>query len=1241
MNLKFFINLSLSLVTLASVVAFSQTPATVKDKNDTDQRGLLPELNINSTDENENQKKSLQSEILITKSENEAIAALINVLKIKKGKPEEPEVWFRLAELYMRRSKSGRFFDIFRNTTIANDVTQPSFSAAPPEIKDETAKTNLQRASQIYIKIQKEFHQFKMMDAVLFNNAFALHQLNKKDEALDQYERLVTIYKVSEFLPDSYLAMGEIRYEKKDFAGSVKDFKSLEKFPESRVYPYGMYKSAWALYNLHQSDLAIEKLTEVAKFFSPSKKSHSLQHNLRSEALRDLALFYGETKTAEDAYEFFSKICNKTELTASLLQLGKLYFSHSRHKELSVLFTELFAKIKSDENIGKANLLLFESFEVQKNYDKALKHLRAAFKICKGKSCHEDVVRTTSDTSKKWWDQWQKNKNNTALSDRIYKVLKFRIENEDLKTFDINAHYALADLYFQKAEFKQAAVEYKLVYEKTQPSELKHDSLYAYIVSLEKISKTNPEKTYLQTKCLLYKEKYPKGAQIQDITFLIAFINYEFEKYDLAKKQLIELYEQSAEIKTDLRLKIQDLLLDNLNALKDYELLQVYTKKFTTPDAPNERKLQLDKIFQEAEYAELQKNLNVNQALQSIKKLETYANSAKQQSLAEKSLLQAISIGFTKNRPIEASELAESFYDKYPNNSESLKALKEAATQYTRLGFLQDAARVYNKLAQEDKINKTQHLNAAVQIYKLYQQNDQVKSIINTQLSESKNAKTQSELLWELRELAEKKTDATEVKKIEQQILYLNQEPFVSNIRYGQLEKLYSEKRWTDAFSLAKSLVSKATPQVKAKARVLQAKILEKEFIDTKTRTSVEKLSFVLAIKTEKLEKAQSAYLSAAKLATDDKVKQEILEGLHRIYSHYIDSVLQLKVKTDLSEQDAALLKTELSKLAAPIIEKKIDAENKLLKIQQLTKIASSHEIDFENHPVDQTVPVYFNDHTNYFNSNTTVSINENNKWTEEKLKQNCDITNYSTKSSVDLSKTLHICFESANQNELEKMATHFTRNNPDSSLGLYYQALLASKTSNYELSDFLTDLALRLEPKNSFLLNQKAKVSYNLKDIKKSYDYAYKAFEAGSQEKVAIIAAIRFNYQAQQYKAAKDLLAKLDWAAFNDKNLNLIYSQTLIELNEVQQAKSLIEKWISVNSQFEYLLQLAKTQQILKVKNTELQKYYQTASQVVTDTTAKDWTLRKIDYLTRSTESAQNQNREPAASKGFPNETN
>ncbi len=101
---EFNFKTSLLLLSLVSTTqAFSAQEST---------KGLLPEVKLNSDNEDKNQETAFKSEVLITKAENKAIESLTQILKKKKGSPDEADLNYRLAEMYMRRAKSGRFFDL-------------------------------------------------------------------------------------------------------------------------------------------------------------------------------------------------------------------------------------------------------------------------------------------------------------------------------------------------------------------------------------------------------------------------------------------------------------------------------------------------------------------------------------------------------------------------------------------------------------------------------------------------------------------------------------------------------------------------------------------------------------------------------------------------------------------------------------------------------------------------------------------------------------------------------------------------------------------------------------------------------------------------------------------------------------------------------------------------------------------------------------------------------------------------
>ena len=90
---------------------FVPTIATAETKA---KKGLLPEVRLDSPNEDVNELKAATSEVLITRSENKAIESLQNILKTKKGSLQEADLLYRLAEIL-----EGTRCRLFRRQTFA------------------------------------------------------------------------------------------------------------------------------------------------------------------------------------------------------------------------------------------------------------------------------------------------------------------------------------------------------------------------------------------------------------------------------------------------------------------------------------------------------------------------------------------------------------------------------------------------------------------------------------------------------------------------------------------------------------------------------------------------------------------------------------------------------------------------------------------------------------------------------------------------------------------------------------------------------------------------------------------------------------------------------------------------------------------------------------------------------------------------------------------------------------------
>jgi cellulose synthase operon protein C len=281
------------LVLVALVMALT---ANVSAKTKKNPDSGLKQLNLKSGDERGNDIKALKTEMLIAQTEEKAIAQTEKLIKKYKGTPLEADLLLRQAELFMRRAKTDRFLEIQRKS---DDMVQ----LAPRLIKSAQSKVHVSKAIAVYDQIEKRFPDFERLDQAIFNNAFASQQLadQKKSERL--FLKFISDFPSSSLITDENLAAGEMRFQRREFAEALKHFQAIKNFPDSNVYPYGLYKAAWTHYNMRDGITALKELEAVVQYGRFVKEQGiDARLDLRKEALGDMTLFYEEVLPAKNAY---------------------------------------------------------------------------------------------------------------------------------------------------------------------------------------------------------------------------------------------------------------------------------------------------------------------------------------------------------------------------------------------------------------------------------------------------------------------------------------------------------------------------------------------------------------------------------------------------------------------------------------------------------------------------------------------------------------------------------------------------------------------------------------------------------------------------------------------------------------------------------------------------------------------------------------------------------------------------
>jgi tetratricopeptide (TPR) repeat protein len=1195
--------------------------------NDKDKKGLLPELKIDNNNEDLNEKKQLTSELMINKAEDKALESLQKLLKRNKGTAQEPDLLYRLAELYMRKSKTGRFFDLHQDS---KTLKLSSFPIPPQKGKDW-----IRKASQVYSDIEKRFPQFSEMDAVLFNNAFAHQQLGelKKSEVL--YRKLLGQFERSALIPDTLIALGELLYDQTQFRPAEEIFQQIDKYPNSRVYSYGLYKWAWSLYNLKMSDEAISKLVDVVNKNPPRFQKESAYY-LRKEALRDLVIFIGDVLKADEVYEFFKKITTPEELGESISNLAKLYESYSREKEIHLFMNEFLKKEIDHPYRVRAHMILVNTNEAIKKREDVLINLKIASELCDANSvwkaklepswaeitCSEDYRKTSLEIAKKWWEIWIENKKHPEFSKLTEKALRLVLKTDNPEKPDFKTRYALAELLFQQSQFDDASLEYEKVGKTSPEPQMIHDANYAALFSIQKSleqKKTPDKQRRVKDLSLYYVEKHPKGQHSLPVQLQLAISEYEAGQ-DKASEEFIKpllTQKKSKEIKT----KAQDLFLDILNFRKDFTQLKIQSAAFLK-DNENElaRKNNLTKINEEAHYSEIQRDLDKKPKIDTVELLISFRNRHSNSMLSKEALWQALSIAFAEGYSIKGAELAREFSRVYKDDKRTIDVLRESAKAYLTAGRSSEALMTFEEILKTNPEDKRKIQEAMIELSLIEGKNVESRKKILELMKSASNVDKKSLQERYLNSFSEdEKRTSPEYKKYEHDLINQGFEPFATEYWTKLARTQFEKKQMSQAFQSATKAMSRDSEMsVRAESRYIQARILEQEFIAQSVKVSSEdRLALVLNIKTEKLDKALTAYNSASKMTKDAGLTVKILEGLDRCYSHFVSSLKSMPLPSTLAEADQKTLRSEIDKIVAPIERKKEENFQALLIVQSKATSTDQSIVVWSDLAPEATPPIEIKrplaQNLEAWIPSTWDSLSTANRSKSAK----CETFRKTTSFDADkMSEYLSQCYFLNQFQMIENEALVLTETPTNRAWGLFYLSLIATQKNQITKAHWLAEKSLELSPKNPILLYQKMRTMAlleNLDAVSSDLIILFNNTEISFPD-IKALKALHFSKQGD-WKRTLEILDDLPTVTLEKHRLTLLLAEAQNKTGDPDSAIRTLQK-SKVKDSVESALFVGRIFEVTKPEISRAQESYKKALSLAQEPLQKQWIERKLSYL-------------------------
>ena len=411
---------------------------------------------------------------------NKSIGVTKDLINRSKGERYLPDLYFRLAELHIEKSRLV-YFRVLEEAG-AEDKT----AVVAPE-----ARLLKDQAIAIYRRILSEFPDYVDDDKITFFIAHEYRELGNFDEMIKVYQELVKKYPKSNFRFESWLILGDYYFDKGDIDAATDYYRSILKNQETYAHNMARYKLAWCYVNKDKPALAVDLWEKAIKTPSTPEpgaapidplSSKPTRLDVRQDALRDLAFYYAEARDPRSALRFFQDLTvSRAEYRVALEKLARRFQIKTMYDEAAKVYRELIRI----------------SHDVDRNLEWAEAIYEAAIAAKDLKNADADVIMLSEVAAryKYWWRADDEDKRiltdfellTRDLSTRLHEMAKTkgdedlfrraaRAYDRYLSVFDdsperLNMEWNYADALYAGKQYVEAGRQYEKVLRLLAPAE--------------------------------------------------------------------------------------------------------------------------------------------------------------------------------------------------------------------------------------------------------------------------------------------------------------------------------------------------------------------------------------------------------------------------------------------------------------------------------------------------------------------------------------------------------------------------------------------------------------------------------------------------------------------------------------------------------------------------------------------------------------------------------------------------
>ncbi len=905
----------------------------------------------------------------------EGITLLESYLRQSRSPEETAEVLYKLAELSWEDAQAN-YLDSMGRYQAAVEACRNS-KAACKDVPRRNPRLDLSRAQGTYRRLIEEFPKFRKIDTVLYLYAFSLREQGRNDEAVGHFQKILRDFPTSRFRGDAWMALGEYRfYERRDYAGALRAYNNVAKFPGSPLYGLGLFKSAWCHWKLGQSDLAARRFKDVLDL-TESAKSKGQRAQKQAAELQDQALEYlvelfieDDTKSAQDAFDFLLQIGGKTYSQRVLKRLADTVFDQTRYERAAEAYLFLLSLDPLGGDAPEHQIRVVECFQSLGKGERAGAEMRrlatqygpgsawAKANVDRPKTLQRTRARAESfirEHVQRLHAAAQKNEKESKVVDKdlygqVAEGYGFYLDQFPDAAGATGLRYYRADiLYFKLANYRDAGDEYLRVGKSKPVGDLHKDALMQAMSAFEKLRppapktlqekqrrKVTDEDRKFAAAADLYAEILPGGKDIITVIYKNGQFFYDYGDYDEATKRfglIVEKYPNDPNAGA-----AGDRLLECLAEAKDYQNIQTWARRLKNAKAFSSKadQTRLDALI----FGALTKQAEALAAQEKFAEAAVaFAEVAKEfpaQAGAAQSWFNAGAAYERAGRPAAAVAAYEGLAQSFPKSDKAPEALFVAAKLEESIANYAGAASLYETLAKGYPRwpRHAEALRNAGILRQTLGHYDKAAAHFSDYEQRHKGTASAADVAFARAAMFEDKKDAKQAARgfAEFAAAYPKDDRVLeAHVRHARAWlNARNERKAKEVLdeALATYKRRKSTPEAAsfaAEARYLQAEILFRDYEAVKIEGGARQLGKALERKAVLLDEARTVFMDVLSY----KVPEWATGALYRIgqgYALFAKTLRGTKVPGGLSAVEKEVYREELDKFVIVIEDKALNA---------------------------------------------------------------------------------------------------------------------------------------------------------------------------------------------------------------------------------------------------------------------------------------------------------------------------